>query len=360
MALALHGSGIETHLIAPRGRMRPLRRPYRTHALTARGSWSPAASSVLGWLRPLADAALVSRATAVVRSEHLDVLLAHNYEGLLVALAVRQRCGVRVVYHSHNVLADELPLYAPRRLHGFAQRIGAWFDRTLPKRADRVVALSDDVAQHLVEVGVERDRLAVIPPGLDPTPFRAPDWRRPRPRRAVFAGNLDGYQNLELLLDAWSRAAALDRGIELRLVTHAPGRALARRLRRDGMASRVHLVEAASLAHVATELSSAMVGLSPRSSWSGFPIKNLNYMASGIPTVALAASAKGVRHDETGWIVQDEDAAGFATALLSSLGDPAACARRGHAAREMLQERHAWHRLAPRLLAVAHAAVGAR
>jgi hypothetical protein len=46
--------------------------------------------------------------------------------------------------------------------------------------------------------------------------------------------------------------------------------------------------------------------------------------------------------------------------LLTSLADPATCVRRGQAARAVLHEGHSWQRLAPRVVAVADAALAAR
>lgn len=355
MAEALVSVGQDVHLIAPLD-PRARERPYRTHAV------EPAvprarAGGVTGLLRPLVDATLTARLASVVERQGLQVLHAHNYEGLVTSLAVRALRGTPVVYHSHNVFADELPTYAPRALRRAAARFGAWCDQTFPRLADRVVTLSGDVAAHLQSCGVEAERVSVVPPGLDPSPFE-PHRAPIRKRRAIFTGNLDGYQNLDLLLRAWRLVEQRDSSSELVLVTHVRRGAAARRLRRTHWGARVRVQVARSLDEVAREMGVAMVGLSPRASWSGFPIKTLNYMASGTPTMALAASAKGVRHGETGWVVEDETPEGLAGALVDALASPRECARRGRAAAQLLRERHAWDRLAPQIVEVARAAVG--
>ncbi len=352
MACALAGSGVQTHLIAPLAR-EWRGRPYRVNAaaVARRGAGVDVTTPIGAALRALFDARLAAFLGRVVRRERIDVLHAHNYEGLVAALAVRRLHGVSVVYHSHNVMADELPFYAPAPLQRAARRLGAWCDRTLPRLADHVVALSADVGEHLCRAGVAAERLSVVPPGLEPGPFAAENGqRRGGARSAVFAGNLDGYQNLDLLLDAWAIAATGDPGIRLTLVTQAPRAVVERGLGRRPLGDRVRLVAAGSLAEVAAELASATVGVSPRSSWSGFPIKTLNYMASALPTVALAASAKGVRDGETGWVVPEATAPALAQTLAAALDDPVACARRGRAAREALADEHSWSLITPRLL----------
>ncbi len=354
MAEALVREGVDAHLIAPLD-PRARERPYRTHAV------EPAvprarAGGVTGLLRPLVDATLTARLAQTVEREGLQVLHAHNYEGLVTSLAVRALRGVPVVYHSHNVFADELPTYAPRALRAAARSFGAWCDRTFPRMADRVVTLSDDVAEHLQSRGVEPHRICVIPPGLDPTPFE--EHRATlRKRRAIFTGNLDGYQNLELLLAAWRLVEKNDPSSELVLVTHVQRGGASRRLRRSNWGERVRVQIATSLDQVARELGSAMVGVSPRSSWSGFPIKTLNYMASGTPTIALVASSKGVRPGETGWVVEQETPEALAAALVGALASPRECARRGRAGLQVVREHHCWNDLAPLIADVARAAI---
>ena len=107
---------------------------------------------------------------------------------------------------------------------------------------------------------------------------------------------------------------------------------------------------------VAEELGQAMVGISHRASWSGFPIKTLNYMACGLPTLELSSSAKGVEAGETGWIVPQQGPEALASAIGEALASPRECARRGQAAIQRLQTTHGWEALAPRILEVSRSA----
>lgn len=358
MARALASAGEEVHLIAPLDPHGP-EVPYARHALSRimRFRPRPSVSGLHLLERPFFDALLTLRLLDVVRREQLEVLHAHNYEGLAAALVARQVFGTRVVYHAHNIAEDELPLYTPRWLSPAVTRAARAMDGFLPRMADQVVVLSADVGRHLVGRGVAESRIWEIPPGLDPTPFQAAR-RSVRAPRVVFAGNCDQYQNLEMLFRAWSLVAAGNPHAELRVVTHARGSVLARR-RMSALAPRIQIIEAESLAEVAAELGAARVGVSPRHSWSGFPIKTLNYMAAGLPTVALAGSAKGVVDGETGWVVQENTPAAFAAAMSEALAEPDESARRGAAAWRRLGEEHSWPRLAQPLLGCTRAALGA-
>lgn len=354
MAAALAASGVETHLLAPIAG--PWRSSYRTHSL-ASARTMPVAEPSLGSAagRLLRDPGLASRLARIVARERIEVLHAHNYEALIASLCVRAALGVPVVFHAHAVLADELPLYAPPGAlgAGAARRLGAWCDARLPRLADHVVALSGDVARYMGENGVAPHKLSTIPPGVAaaaPAPVARPRSARPQ---AVFAGNLDRYQNLDLLLDAWAIVAGRMADAELLLVTHESQRAPG--LGAGPVLPRVGIVRAKDFGEARAATAGAWVGVSPRTSWSGFPIKTLNYMAAALPTVAMAGSAKGVRDGETGWIVCEPTARALAESLCEALGDPARAASRGRSARELLGEDHDWGRLVPGLLAISEA-----
>lgn len=358
MSDALARAGEEVHLVAPLDPRAP-ECLYERHALSPMAKFRPRPSvSGLHLLeRPFFDTLLAARLFQVVRQERLEVLHAHNYEALAASLLVRRMVGVKVVYHAHNVAEDELPLYSPSWLSGAVRSAARTMDTSLPPLADAVVVLSPDVRDHLIRRGVLRDRVWVIPPGLDPMPFQS-QRQVTRSRAAVFAGNCDGYQNLEHLFAAWEIVTARDPIAELRIVTHARGAAL-KRLRARACASGVRIVEAGGLAEVAGELGRARVGLSPRGSWSGFPIKNLNYMAAGLPTIALHGSAKGVADGQTGWVVGSDEPEALATAMLEAFADPVEAARRGAAAYARVLREHSWDQLTGPLLECSRAAAGA-
>lgn len=356
MAEALAGTGDEVHLVAPAD-PRSASRGFKSHPLSSLVRFRPRPSvSGLHLLeRPLFDAILTFRLLGVVRRERLEVLHAHNHEGLAAALVARAIHGVPVVYHAHNVAEDELPLYAPRGLRSLVRHAARLMDRWLPRCADAVVALSEDVADHLVRAGASAGNVSVVPPGLDPVAFGRLE-RGLRGPRVVFTGNLDEYQNLDFLMTAWRQVEAHLPRAELRIVTHARGAALARgRARSRG--TRVVFVEVDSFAEVLDELAHARVGVSPRASWSGFPIKTLNYMAAGLPTIAAAGSAKGVEDGETGWVVDDGDVDGFAAAMVEALKCPDEAARRGAQARVRLGREHSWPSLIARVRGAADRAM---
>jgi len=152
------------------------------------------------WAKPLLDALLVRTLRQVVQEHAIDEVDAHNYEGLLVALAAGKR---PITYHAHNAMSDELPYYFGG-MKWAARMAGAWLDRTFPKRADRIVVPHTRLKEYLIECGCDPTRIEVFPPIIDPIPFQLPKRPTARPT-VIYAGNLDRYQNLDFLMEVMKR-----------------------------------------------------------------------------------------------------------------------------------------------------------
>jgi len=285
--------------------------------------------------KPLLDLALLSTLRRVVGEERIDIVHAHNYEGLLVALGAAHR---PIVYHAHNAMADELPHYLGRRPK--AADAGRWLDRQVPRRADAVIAPHAALGDYLVASGCLAAKVHVIPPSVDVTAFAPPEVGEALPP-VLYTGNLDGYQNLGLLRAAMDRVrAALP---EARLVAATADR-------RDLPGA--EKVFTADYAAVRDVLGRDSVVAMPRVSWSGYPMKLLNAMAAGRAIVACRSAAHPLRDGKTGLVVPDDDVEAFAAALLRLLQDPALRLRLGTAAREAAATNHDPDRIAERIEAV--------
>jgi glycosyltransferase involved in cell wall biosynthesis len=319
------------------------------HVTTPR--WlSPAAarSGPSAW-KPVADAALAATYLAEYRRRPFDAVLAHNGEAAVAAILTRPMCRVPVVYVAHTVLAQELSSYGPPALATGLDRVGAGIDRWICRRADGIVALSQDARTLLAEAA--RAEIAVVPPGLDPSPAPSPERQREvcaragveAGRFALYTGNLDAYQDLDLL-DA---AAALCRagGVPIVVATHDA---------RDGAARHPHLAVVVfdSFEDVRTLAFAAEMLVLTRRRRGGFPIKLLNYMETGRPIVAFERVAPGLEHGSSAWLLGS--AAGpeeLAAAILALRAQPERAVELGRTAALHLRANHAWPELAARTLA---------
>lgn len=340
----------------------PVRRIPRVPGCRARGSGPQVGKLVL-------DAALLWRLLQVLRRDAIDVIHAHNYEAATIGLVARALTGVPLIYHSHNALAEELPTYFQgRAARRFAQWLGGLADRAVPRRADHCIAICRELVGFLRARGVEADAIEMIAPGGSPEEFPACSPAEAAAVRArfgfgarpvlLYTGNLDGYQNLELLLASIGIVRRTVPDATLVLATHAASIDLPRRVRHlpDG----VQLVRAHDFTTVRYLIQIADIALCPRQEWSGFPMKLLNYMAAGKAVVVSAGSAKAVRHAVNGWVVRDQGPDAFAGAILALLADPQRRRLLGAAARRTVLDEYGWERVIDQVEATYHTVLDRR
>jgi glycosyltransferase involved in cell wall biosynthesis len=357
LAQALAARGHRVHLVTyPQGESLAAVQGLFIHRV--RAPRFAATTAALGWRKVVLDSFLVAALYRVLRDHDIDIIHAHNYEGPLVGFPVRRLLGVPLVYHSHNALGDELGYYFRagwrRRLARFAGRL---LDRQVPRRADFSIALTDELRGFLVGCGVQSNRIAVIPPAASGSLPAERLWGEdPFPGRFVvmYSGNLDPYQDLEVMYRGFEAFAGRHPGAILVIVTHdgewqrRTGALLSRLL--AGQRARVLVVPTFSA--VRRLLARADVLVCPRGSWSGFPIKLINYLAAGRPVIAAAASAKVIVNDETGLVFADGDAAGVELALERLFADADLRARLAANARKGAAALSTWDEAAARVEAV--------
>jgi 1,2-diacylglycerol 3-alpha-glucosyltransferase len=303
------------------------------------------------------DVALVGRLVARIWRERIDVIHAHNYEAAIAGIAAARVTGRPLVYHGHSAMADELQTYARSpRMRALGRRMGRLLDAHVPRRADFCIAVTDELGERLRRVGVRDEALACIAPVAAPVELRPVAGPGAEPL-VCYAGNLDAYQNLAFLLDAFRRVRVAVPQARLVLVSHADAQASAARLVAGAPDAGVEIVHAASYDEVRARLAGAAVAVCPRTERSGFPMKLLNYMAEGKAIVASTGSAKGIVPGVTGVVVPDDDPAAFADAVVGLLRDPAARARLGRAARASVEDSAAWANVLDRIEAVYHRVV---
>lgn len=350
-ALAERGHAVHVVTYPTAEHLAPVKRIAIHRIAKIPGLWT---TRPLGWQKLVLDVLLLFRLYRVVREHRVELIHAHNLEGPLIAYVVRFLTGVPVIYHAHNALTDELPCYAKSTLgRRLARWIGRVLDRCVAAGADFSIALTDRLAAFLAARGAA-GRVAVIPPAV--RPLRFPE--RSAPRRAegpriVYAGNLDPYQDLPLLLEAFERVRGVEPHARLELVTHAGlGGWLERRHRALSGRAGVSVRVLPTFAAVARILHEADVVVCPRSSWSGFPIKVLNYMAAGRPIVHARASAHPIEDGVNGLVFADGDARALAQRIVRLLRDGELAGRLGRKARVTARAHYSWPRILPLMLEV--------
>jgi glycosyltransferase involved in cell wall biosynthesis len=233
------------------------------------------------------------------------------------------------------------------------------FDRIVPrltlKAATRVIAVSEHESACLARMGVARDRIRVIPNGVDVGEFTKAGTRGSRDGVVgLFVGRLDPDQKgLDVLIRAMTK---LPRNplLRLRLVGEDWGgaellRQLAHRL---GVADRVTLVGKLSRVQLVSEFVEADFVVLP-SRFEPFGIVLLEAMAAGLPVIAsrVGGIPEIVAEGRTGLLVEPDNADALARSLQLLSQDESLRLSMGRAAREHVKE-YAWDSVVPRILSV--------
>ncbi|MBZ5639001.1 MAG: glycosyltransferase family 4 protein [Acidobacteriia bacterium] len=281
-----------------------LKRKDALELFTDRPLPSGIATTVLRWPLPGGDPAWRQfRLGAHLVRRRVDVLFCPFYTIPLVA-----RVPTVVVIHDVSFAAHPEWFSAKSRV-AFA------LAGPSARKARRVVTVSEfsagEIARHL---GVRRERIDVIPPGLDPS------WRRPveaTERRAArewlgFAGPyalhlgaVTARRNLDLVVRAFSRVT-----IEARLVVVGPSVPPAPDVddlaREGGIADRV-IRRAWAPEPILRGLLGEAAALVYLSEYEGFGLPVLEALAVGTPVLALRrASLPEVLGDVAAWVETDD------------------------------------------------------
>jgi glycosyltransferase involved in cell wall biosynthesis len=300
------------------------------------------------------DAAAVRRLLRIIRDLRPDVLHTHTAKAGAVGRAAALLAGdarpkvVAHTFHGHVLRGYFTPLTTQLFLQ---------VERRLAKTTDALIAVSPEVRNDLVELGVApASRIAVIRLGLDlERRTHAGPGARERVRAELgvpesrfligWLGRMTEIKRADLLLEAFARLRA--EGVDAGLVLAGDGplrgelETLARKLGvGDDCVFTGYRADVAPLfaAFDAVALSSAN---------EGTPVTLIEASAAGLPVVATDVG--GVRdvvsHGQTGFLVPFGDADALASAFRTLARDPELARSFGDAATEFVGSRYSVPRL---------------
>lgn len=283
------------------------------------------------------DAMLVARMLGLLRRRRYDVIHAVE-EAVFPAVAVARLARCPIVYDMDSSLAEQL-VQKWRWLRPLAGALTAC-ERAAVRRAYATVAVCEDLAAK-VRPWVGADRVLVLPDvpfGAGQPPSRVERLRElvsPGATIALYVGNLERYQGIELLLDALARLPAATR-VEA-LVIGGSAAEVARHealAEARGLGRRVRLLGARPLAALGSLLEQADILLSPRTLGQNTPMKIYSYMQSGRAILATDIRSHTQALDAScAWLAAPTPAA-YAAGLERLAEDPALRVRLGHVAHE--------------------------
>lgn len=230
----------------------------------------------------------------------------------------------------HDLAFFRVPETFPRA-QGFYLRAAT---RLSVRRAAALVAVSSHTRRELIDVlGAAPERVHVVPNGADGTfrplpPADVAAWRRRAglPERFFLTvGTLQPRKNVGALLAAQARMRATDPDVPDLVVAGAPGwgdEDPRRRVTELGLTGHVHFPGYLPPADLPKLYNAALAFACP-SRYEGFGLPVLEAMACGTPVVVANATSLPEVAGAGAILVDPDDIAGWAAALIALAADPA-------------------------------------
>ena len=273
------------------------------------------------WLRAIAETRPV-------------VMHAHFGSSALPASRIARALGIPLVvtYHGMDItVAARTEAERERRRRAFAA-------------ADRVLAVSEFIADALVAAGCPREKITLHYIGVDTARF-APGTAPRSTTEVLFVGRLVEKKGVPHLLRAIAEVRRTVPAAELVLAGDGPLReGLAREAAALGVPARFLGVQTPEQVQQLMRRAAVLAGPSiadVRGNAEGLPITFLEAQASGLPLIVSTSggSGEGVVNGTTGFLFTPGDEAALAGHLRTLLGDAALCARMSAAARAHIERK---------------------
>lgn len=305
------------------------------------------------YLKLFLDVFLTLRLIRQLLIRHYDFVHAHE-EAIFICRFLKPLFRFRLLYDMHSNLAQQLTNTRFTRAR-WPKRLFLHLQESCIRISEVVITICPDLADYATAVrGGPHNHLLIENSIFDPVRLAAPAAEHapaagavaadvPAERRIVlYAGTLEPYQGIGLLLEAFAQvrrdcpeAFLLVLGGSGSQVRHYRERATA-----YGLGESVRLTGNVPQASIPAYLAQAAVLVSPRIEGTNTPLKVYQQLASGIPLVATAIESHTQVLDASVAFLAPPEPAPFAAAILGALTDHAGAAARVQRAQALYQEKY--------------------
>jgi glycosyltransferase involved in cell wall biosynthesis len=310
---------------------------------------------------------LTSRKVATVASP--DFVYERSSLWGISGVALARIRNVPLVLEVNAPLAEEQQRYRGVTLPGLARALEQWVWR----RADVIIVVSDLLARHLVEVGVQAERVNVLPNAVDlrqfemvrPTAGTQDNARASGFPVVGFIGTFKQWHGVDSLLVAFAQLRLAHKDAQLLLVGDGPLRdSLKDDVARLGLQASVTFAGSISHGEIPRALANIDIAVAPYPDIDGFyfsPLKIFEYMAAGRAIIASSVGqiAKVLRHEEQALLFTPGDTSELVLCLDRLARDPVLRDRLGRNARDTVRQ-YTWTNNVSRILSLVEAAQRAR
>jgi glycosyltransferase involved in cell wall biosynthesis len=280
-----------------------------------------------------ADLRAIRQIEEYIQEDGIDLLHTHGYKADLYGYVAARRSHKPIVATCHNWVGGTAALGIYNHL-----------DRLAFKRFNGLAAVSDSVAQRLIDSGVSSRKIKNIANGIDVELF---DHAQPLPALASdghkvvgMVARLDLQKGFEYLLCAVRELCVAFRELKVVIVGEGPDRkAIEDMIQQYGLQSKVVL--AGQHSDMPGVYAAMDIFVLPSLN-EGLPMTILEAMAASKPVIATKVGAipSLIKDGDTGLLVDPRDSDGLRNAIARLLTDVDICGRIGVAGHEWVSQNY--------------------
>lgn len=240
----------------------------------------------------------------------------------------------------------------PIKFPGLAVR----YERKICARADHIFVVSTPLKEFLMrERGVPAEKVTVLPNGANPESFR-PDLDGSSVREQYklgdglvlgFVGVLRPWHGVDMLLKSTAALVGEGRDLRVLIVGDGPIEAELKQLAGElGIADRVAFTGRIPHKEMGKHVAAMDIAVSPRATFYASPMKILEYMAMGLPSIGpRMANIEDILTDgEEGMLFEADDESSLRSAVERLTRDRETAAEMGAKARRKVERELNWAR----------------
>lgn len=264
-----------------------------------------------------------------------------HYNASIAVARIARRSGLPFILTAQLGSTKEMPLKA--RVSGGA------YDRTvgryIVRRATRILAVSHSVAEHMVSIGADPNRIRVVENGVDHERFDCPDLTADVEPLVLAVGRIVDNKGPHLLVEAVKLLAAKGRIVHVGFLGDGPMRQrLEHEVAEAGLESSIRFH--GQVRDVEAWLARAAIVVRP-SFTEGLPLAVLEAMSAGRCNIVsdIRPNLELIEHDVNGLVFRAGDAHDLADKIWDVVSDPDRRVRLAAAGRAASRSR-SWDRMA--------------
>lgn len=281
--------------------------------------------------------------------------LVHDNQCLGYGIAQLEKIIPTVVTLHHPITRDRAleMSHAPNRYKRWS--IGRWYSFVkmqgkVARQMPRIVVVSENSINDIhTDMGVDRDRMRLVPVGVDPDLFAPLDHVSRISGRLITTASADvALKGLSYLLEAVARLRAEGRQVTLTVIGKPKSGKSMDLITSLGLSAHVEFVSGVTDERIVELYAESELAVVP-SLYEGFSLPAIEAMCSGTPLVATDGGALPEvtgRDGETVLQCPAGDSRALATTIARGLDDAELRARIGAAGRQRVLERWTWARSA--------------